>query len=504
MRESFNTLVISDLHLGEDLTIAASETTRRNLAVVEEQLAEFIQYYTTRRRDSRAWRLVINGDMIDFLAVCLRPGDAALDDLDAGARSSEEVRFGLGRREIVAQAKVRAVVARHREVFRAMAQFLAVGNRVEIVCGNHDIELHWAAVQDELRTQIQTVWTSLAASRRPGAPSAAQIGEHVGFHGWYFYEPGVAWIEHGHQYDECCSFDFALEPVGPDGEHIDVNVDVAGLSYVSNRIDGAEPHALAEWTAGGYVRLGMQLGLTGGLGLAKGYYLFVASLLRIWRSHAPRAAVNRARRARHVARRRALAADTGVNEDGLRAIDELHRRPVVSNIRRLMRVLMLDRVLVNVLAVVVTLIALVALPLWASMAVAGASYGFSRAAGRRIARRRVGNSEVSLGLAPERILRHVDAKYVVFGHTHEPVAQKLDAGRWYFNGGTWMPVGKPGLLRAFTHVVIKHGEHGPSATLCQWRDGASRAFTPGWVPARVGSFGAIGVVAAEPVEAQAA
>jgi hypothetical protein len=76
----------------------------------------------------------------------------------------------------------------------------------------------------------------------------------------------------------------------------------------------------------------------------------------------------------------------------------------------------------------------------------------------------------------------VDAKFVTFGHTHEPVARQLENGSWYFNTGTWVPTGKPGLLRAFTHLVVQHTESGPEAQLCQWRDGGSRAFTPGWRP----------------------
>jgi hypothetical protein len=62
------------------------------------------------------------------------------------------------------------------------------------------------------------------------------------------------------------------------------------------------------------------------------------------------------------------------------------------------------------------------------------------------------------------------------------VAEKLGGGRWYYNTGTWLPAGRPGLLRAFTHVIVRHTERGPVSALCQWRDGASRDFTPSWEP----------------------
>ena len=95
-----------------------------------------------------------------------------------------------------------------------------------------------------------------------------------------------------------------------------------------------------------------------------------------------------------------------------------------------------------------------------------------------IRRGRIIDPTVPLMLMPARLLRHIDAKYIVFGHTHEPVADKLGDDRWYFNTGTWFPSEKPGLLRSFTHLVIRHRGDAAVAELCQWRDGASRAFTP--------------------------
>ncbi|HEY8147173.1 MAG TPA: hypothetical protein VIG06_31040, partial [Kofleriaceae bacterium] len=90
-------------------------------------------------------------------------------------------------------------------------------------------------------------------------------------------------------------------------------------------------------------------------------------------------------------------------------------------------------------------------------------------------------------LAGTRVLDRVDARYVIFGHTHEPVARAVGGeGKTYFNLGTWLPSGRPGMLRAFTHLVVRHRESGPVAELCQWRDGQSRAFTPGWRPATLG------------------
>jgi hypothetical protein len=103
---------------------------------------------------------------------------------------------------------------------------------------------------------------------------------------------------------------------------------------------------------------------------------------------------------------------------------------------------------------------------------------------------------------PSRILRHVDARFVVLSHTHEPISEPLGKGRYYFNTGTWLATGKPGLLRSFTHVIIHHGPRGPRASLRQWRDGASREFTPGWIP--TGADAELAEAETEAAEVQAA
>ena len=67
--------------------------------------------------------------------------------------------------------------------------------------------------------------------------------------------------------------------------------------------------------------------------------------------------------------------------------------------------------------------------------------------------------------------------------------RRFGRGETIYDPWHYIPVlaRKPGALRAFTHLVISQNDEGESAaSLCQWRDGASRAFTPGWVPPRHG------------------
>jgi UDP-2,3-diacylglucosamine pyrophosphatase LpxH len=482
MRGSHNLLVISDLHLGEDLNPSATEESIRDLQLAERHLIAFLEHYTRRRSDGLPWRLVIDGDMVDLVRIFLPPEQ--LPGSPWVAIDVDERKHGLGRRMDASCIKIEAVVGRHRTFVEALARFLAAGNRVEIVCGNHDAELFWPEVQETLRHGVVQAWRGLPDAARAGAPDADQLAARLGFHDWFYYEPGVAWIEHGHQYDECCSIEHHLYPVAPDGRFLVHNIDSASLRYLTNMVPDLAPHGSEDWTMAGYLRLTYEAGPRTALQIARGYFVTAAKLLAAWRA-SRQLRQERLRRDHHLLRLRALSAAGPLGEDRLRALCGLHRRPVVTSLRRLLQVLMLDKLLLWPAVLLLALVAALALPgVWALLS----GLGILAAAGlvhHWLGRGRNVDPVLPLDLVPERILEQVDARFVVFGHTHLPVARPLANGRWYFNSGTWMPSGKPGLLRCFTHVLIRHTPDGPVASLCQWRDGASQEFTS--TPGRPGA-----------------
>ena len=83
-----------------------------------------------------------------------------------------------------------------------MAKFAAAGHPIDIIVGNHDVELLAPEVVAELD----------APARAPPAPTIAR-SSRIRVVPWFVYVPGVAWIEHGHVYDEGCSFEFNLAPM---------------------------------------------------------------------------------------------------------------------------------------------------------------------------------------------------------------------------------------------------------------------------------------------------
>ncbi len=478
MKFTHNVLVISDIHLGEDLSPSADEGTTLACDLAERQLVAFLRHYTRRRRDGLPWRLVINGDLIDFQSIWVDPTDPRFEDVDIQV-DSDSRDFGIRRGPLAAAAMLDLVVVRHAEFFSALARFIARGNRVEIIAGNHDTEFQFEETQIRFRSAVADAWRALPASSRQGARPADEVAAGIHFHPWFFYEEGQMWIEHGHQYDECCSFAYQLEPRLPGTNELLMNVDWSGTRYITNRVREAAPHQQDDWSAFGYFQFAIELGFRGAGNLVRAYANFAAALLRVWRG-------NRGRKRRqpykaHHERLHDLADQWSLPSELLISLDGLRRRPVISNLVRLAGVLMLDKVVAYTGTILVSILMLILIPMPWSVAFIVLSFLLAHGVTKKLARGRIIDPSLALSLASGRILRKVDAQFVVMGHTHEPVNQTVES-RTYFNTGTWLPSGKAGVLHAFTHVVLRYSEHGAKATLCQWRDGGSRAFTPGWVP----------------------
>src|SRR2546430_2244931 len=99
-----NILVISDLHLGEDLRPGGANVSYlRHLATLERELEKFLAHYTEHRLDGRPWQLVVNGDMVDFMSVMILPEELAAHHLDD---DEEDRLYGLGFGERQSQKKM--------------------------------------------------------------------------------------------------------------------------------------------------------------------------------------------------------------------------------------------------------------------------------------------------------------------------------------------------------------------------------------------------------------
>jgi len=81
--------------------------------------------------------LFINGDFLEFAQV--RPDVYTLGSSKYWCSEAESLE------------KLAAITKGHEDVFDALKRFQADGNRVTLAAGNHDVDLYWPRVQDELR-----------------------------------------------------------------------------------------------------------------------------------------------------------------------------------------------------------------------------------------------------------------------------------------------------------------------------------------------------------------
>jgi len=449
-----NVLIVSDLHFGEELLPGATIERRRAVELGAKAFHEFVRYHGSRRLDGKPWRLVIAGDLFDFMSVHLGV---------AGARTSDERLFGHPRTIETGIERLAMICGAHQPLLKELVRFAAGGHQIDIIVGNHDVELLAPEVVAELERQL------VAAGADPRVLARIRVVP------WFIYLPGVAWIEHGHVYDEGCSFEFNLAPCDPEDGRLVFNADYAAVRYLGTAVPEIDPHGVEEWGLWGFMRYawGSGLGSIGRMWLA--YARFVRALFAARGLH--RSSKRRARRREeHKARIAAVAAAGGVTLAQAQAIDRLARAPMTYGFRRLTRMLMFDRFGL-VLGVLVLAIVLFALAPVLSALVGTAILATIAALIARWLGKHMVTSQLPMRHIPPRIREIVDAPFVVFGHTHDPRWQALRGGGAYVNTGTWLPATRPGLRRSFTHVLIQPREGGaPRVELRQWREGASHPF----------------------------
>jgi UDP-2,3-diacylglucosamine pyrophosphatase LpxH len=457
MAAQSNILVVSDLHFGEELLPGATRERKHAIELGVRAFREFLAHHAPRRHDGRPWRLVIAGDLFDFMSVFV----ARMPDRTP--KTADERKFGLGRSVKTGVERMRMICESHRPLLQDLAKFAAMGHSIDIIVGNHDIELLAPEVVSELFAHL----------RAAGADDRAM--SRITIVPWFVYVPGLAWIEHGHVYDEGCSFEFNLAPMDPKDGNLIFNADYAAVRYLGMASPEIDPHGIESWGFWGFTKYALGLGFRPAGALWFAYFRFVHSLFRARRLHKSFKRRDRRRR-EHRARIAQVAEQGGISYETASAIDRLARAPLTASMRRLGRLLMLDRfgIIFGVGFAIVMLFILLPLA-WALLgsvlAVAGAA-GISKWLGGHLV-----TSQLPMRAIPQRIRKLVDVPVVVFGHTHDPRWQTLRSGGLYVNAGTWLPATRPGLRRCFTHVLIEPRDGAaPRVELRQWREGTTQPF----------------------------
>ena len=193
----YDLLIVSDLHLTLTLDDEDGATDR--------VLAAFLDHYREHRNRGRTWRLLLAGDVFEFVYPDMRLFVDRHPGPDAPEAAEQAGFLSLWSVQAVAW-RLRVTMRERAPVFAALLRFVAAGHRVEILKGNHDVELQWARVQRAFFDGLEEL------AQEDLDQDRATLEERIRFLNWFWYEPGRVYVEHGNQYDEFNSLPNFLDP----------------------------------------------------------------------------------------------------------------------------------------------------------------------------------------------------------------------------------------------------------------------------------------------------
>jgi UDP-2,3-diacylglucosamine pyrophosphatase LpxH len=519
----YDLLIVSDLHLSEGRLAETKRFSPREDFFFDEEFTRFLAYYQDQARwPGKRWRLIINGDFLDFLQVTFQA-----DAPPSLNRDPDHPEYGLACGEQETVYKLEKIVNGHWQFFEALAGFVGSGNLVTIIKGNHDVEFHYGAVQEEFVNQLREIYRNKLV--RDGEPDWAEragmvSSNSVRFADWFYYEKDLLWVEHGNQYDIENSFKYWLSPLLPKipgwpkarQNEIDLPWGSLFVRYLFNRIENIDPFADNIKPQSRFVSWLLRTHPIMAVRFLFGYgpYMF-RKMRRALRRLPPGAYAEREEEQNQNLGK--LAQGSGIPEKDLQGVDELRAAPVLSEPsgvkwktfrwavrwRLLLPVVGVSLALVIgacVLAIAPLLSAVIPVPIqslaWGNIVGAEAPpWAVSMLGVIRwavfpvvIAAIIVFLKWLLTGEQPDTPSYLVDpakaiskllrVQYVFMGHTHDPDLRSIGAnGEEYFNTGTWTVVfsQEERLIRkpvelAFVQALRRN--NGLQVKLLEWEDAA--------------------------------
>lgn len=369
-----------------------------------------------------ATELIFNGDTFEFDLVKSHP---------EGVKVPTE---GLPPTSEASVFKIQRILSDHVELVHGLARFLAAGNRVVFVMGNHDRELCYPEVQEVLRTTV---------ARAAPVGSGPRVAANICFQPWFVYRPGVLYAEHGQQYDATCSYRDVLDPIVPaDRQHapeVETNFGSLMGRHTLSRLGTFNPYNDESFilSFGGYLRHWLD-----------NYWpkrsFFAAYFIAVW--HALWEIFARGRRAakrkgRDEGRYLAYARDQGVEPGFIAMVERLASPPIIEKPRLVIHELWLDRFAFMFAALALIIVAATMVKTWSQglllLVLVPAFVFVFRAMGRGSLALQ---ERARWGLVAEQIATRLRVPVVCFGHSHRPERRPLTGGGRYYNLGSWAPV----------------------------------------------------------------
>ena len=421
------TLVISDIHLGEDILEEGSLKLSEYIKRLNFELSGFIRAHTENTESGPLWHLVINGDMFDFLKVNV--------DLESSSKSEANPYDNTPDKTV---SKLIRIIEIHRPIFKAIAHFVRAGNRLTIIEGNHDAELYFDAVKETFRRELY------ALIEPESGYEYRFFSEKVIFQNWFEARIGRYHIEHGHQYDPMCSFAHLLAPFEPSGEQLAIPIVHRAIAPFTEVLGDFSTHGLEKWGMIDYLRFSFSHSPKIIWKLAKLYFSIAFDLVA--KSGKKREQELFEFKQQHQEALDGLAQHTIYGLPILQELDRLKAKPAEYSWLKIFHALFLDRLLLLVMLPLILLVSVFVFEglniLWAGLAlvatVLAAVYTLNQVGGS--------DSEEKLRESAGQIAELTGARYIIFGHSHAPDLMMLKSVKdssygehcFYINTGSWV------------------------------------------------------------------
>ncbi len=221
------TVVISDLHLCEaqepDPKHPLWKKFKTREFFFDDKFKNFLDFIEKKAGDQQI-ELILNGDIFDFDSCMAIPKNPPYKV------SWIERKCGLFPQEIKSAFKIRKILEDHKVWIEALRNFILHGHRAVFIIGNHDLELHYQMVQNNILEYLDLPKAHL---------------NQIRFCSWFYISNQDTLIEHGNQYDPYCLCQNPISPMVQRLKRMEIRIPFGNLAcrYMINQMGFFNPHA---------------------------------------------------------------------------------------------------------------------------------------------------------------------------------------------------------------------------------------------------------------------
>lgn len=225
-RRAVHTAIISDLHLCEAEPVNQRYPLWKKFKTrqffFDDVFAQFL-VHIEEKANNEPVELILNGDIFDFDSVTSQP-EAPIFRVHW-----LEKKRGLFPRPERSRYKIQVILRDHEVFMKALREFIERGNSAIFVVGNHDLELHFDEVKEEIMKNLNL---------SPAAKTRVRIAD------WFYISNKDTLIEHGNQYDPYCVCEDPVNPTIKNYNHISMKLPFGNLAcrYIVNGMGFFNPH----------------------------------------------------------------------------------------------------------------------------------------------------------------------------------------------------------------------------------------------------------------------